>query len=141
MFHWLLLVVCGWANASDAVEILCVSFLLPTARCDLLLSSSDMGLLTASIFLGESQSFAQSVTISDLWLIDRKLICIYFDNGFCNFSNINAKYSLYIPTYYQYIICSCMNIIFCLYSLSYSKFNIFVLECSLNKTSKLKTSP
>lgn len=52
MFHWLLLVVCGWANASDAVEILCVSFLLPTARCDLKLSSSDMGLLTASIFLG-----------------------------------------------------------------------------------------
>ncbi|XP_012717918.2 LOW QUALITY PROTEIN: synaptic vesicle glycoprotein 2B [Fundulus heteroclitus] len=52
LFHWLLLVACGWANASDAVEILCVSFLLPTARCDLLLSSSDMGLLTASIFLG-----------------------------------------------------------------------------------------
>ncbi|XP_056137607.1 synaptic vesicle glycoprotein 2C [Lampris incognitus] len=52
LFHRLLLVACGWANASDAVEILCVSFLLPTARCDLLLSSSDMGLLTASIFLG-----------------------------------------------------------------------------------------
>ncbi|KAM9854211.1 synaptic vesicle glycoprotein 2C isoform 2-T2 [Aulostomus maculatus] len=52
LFHWLLLLLCGWANASDAVEILCVSFLLPTARCDLLLSSSDMGLLTASIFLG-----------------------------------------------------------------------------------------
>uniref|UniRef100_A0A3Q0S7F8 Synaptic vesicle glycoprotein 2 n=1 Tax=Amphilophus citrinellus TaxID=61819 RepID=A0A3Q0S7F8_AMPCI len=51
LFHWLLLVVCGWANASDAVEILCVSFLLPTARCDLLLSSTDGGLLTASIFL------------------------------------------------------------------------------------------
>ncbi|XP_028287221.1 synaptic vesicle glycoprotein 2B [Parambassis ranga] len=52
MFHWLLLLACGWANASDAVEILCVSFLLPTASCDLLLSSSDKGLLTASIFLG-----------------------------------------------------------------------------------------
>uniref|UniRef100_A0A1A8KJH8 Major facilitator superfamily (MFS) profile domain-containing protein n=2 Tax=Nothobranchius kuhntae TaxID=321403 RepID=A0A1A8KJH8_NOTKU len=52
LFHWLLLLVCGWANASDTVEILCVSFLLPTARCDLQLSSSDMGLLTASIFLG-----------------------------------------------------------------------------------------
>ncbi|XP_051545165.1 synaptic vesicle glycoprotein 2B-like isoform X2 [Myxocyprinus asiaticus] len=52
LFHWLLLVVCGWANASDAVEILCVSFLLPTARCDLQLSSGDMGVLTASIFLG-----------------------------------------------------------------------------------------
>ncbi|KAG9341174.1 hypothetical protein JZ751_019613 [Albula glossodonta] len=52
LFHGLLLVVCGWANASDAVEILCVSFLLPTARCDLHLRSVDMGLLTASIFLG-----------------------------------------------------------------------------------------
>ncbi|XP_064168340.1 synaptic vesicle glycoprotein 2C [Anguilla rostrata] len=51
-FHGLLLVVCGWANASDAVEILCVSFLLPTARCDLQLGSADMGLLTASMFLG-----------------------------------------------------------------------------------------
>ncbi|XP_076863063.1 synaptic vesicle glycoprotein 2B [Brachyhypopomus gauderio] len=50
--HGLLLVVCGWANASDAVEILCVSFLLPTARCDLHLSSANMGLLIASIFLG-----------------------------------------------------------------------------------------
>lgn len=72
LFHWLLLVVCGWANASDAVEILCVSFLLPTARCDLLLSSSDMGLLTASIFLGESQSLNKSIIISELWQIDRK---------------------------------------------------------------------
>ncbi|KAM8862013.1 synaptic vesicle glycoprotein 2C isoform 1-T1 [Synchiropus picturatus] len=52
VFHFLLLCVCGWANASDAIEVLCISFLLPTARCDLLLSSSDMGLLTASIFLG-----------------------------------------------------------------------------------------
>ncbi|XP_042565661.1 synaptic vesicle glycoprotein 2C [Clupea harengus] len=52
LFHGLLLVICGWANASDAVEILCVSFLLPTARCDLQLNSSDMGILMASLFLG-----------------------------------------------------------------------------------------
>ncbi|XP_069758870.1 synaptic vesicle glycoprotein 2C isoform X2 [Narcine bancroftii] len=51
-FHMLLLVICGWANASDAVEILCVSFLLPTARCDLHFGTADMGWLTASIFLG-----------------------------------------------------------------------------------------
>ncbi|KAK2842608.1 hypothetical protein Q5P01_012808 [Channa striata] len=52
LFQWLLLVVCGWANASDAVEILCVSF-MPKASCfDLQLSSSDMGVLNASIFLG-----------------------------------------------------------------------------------------
>uniref|UniRef100_A0A8C6WWR7 Synaptic vesicle glycoprotein 2 n=2 Tax=Neogobius melanostomus TaxID=47308 RepID=A0A8C6WWR7_9GOBI len=52
LFHWLLLLVCGWANVSDAVEILCVSFLLPTASCDLHLTSFDKGILTASIFLG-----------------------------------------------------------------------------------------
>lgn len=52
LFHWFLLLVCGWANASDAMEVLCVSFLLPTARCDLRLTSFDMGLLSASIFLG-----------------------------------------------------------------------------------------
>ncbi|XP_007906281.1 synaptic vesicle glycoprotein 2C isoform X3 [Callorhinchus milii] len=51
-YHLMLLLVCGWANASDAVEILCVSFLLPTARCDLHLNTTDMGWLTASIFLG-----------------------------------------------------------------------------------------
>ncbi|XP_060709635.1 synaptic vesicle glycoprotein 2B isoform X1 [Hemiscyllium ocellatum] len=51
-FHIALLAICGWANASDAVEILCVSFLLPTARCDLYLSTADMGWLTASVFLG-----------------------------------------------------------------------------------------
>nr|XP_032808157.1 synaptic vesicle glycoprotein 2C-like [Petromyzon marinus] len=51
-FHAWLLVACGWANASDAVEILCVSFLLPTARCDLHLSTADMGWLTACMFIG-----------------------------------------------------------------------------------------
>ena len=30
-FHYWLAFICGWANASDAVEILCISFLLPSA--------------------------------------------------------------------------------------------------------------
>ncbi|XP_076309060.1 synaptic vesicle glycoprotein 2C-like isoform X7 [Tachypleus tridentatus] len=51
-FQWLLLLVCGMANASDAVEILCVSFLLPSAECDLHLTSSDKGWLSAIIFIG-----------------------------------------------------------------------------------------
>lgn len=40
-FHYWLLFVCGWANASDAVEILCISFVLPAATCDLELTSED----------------------------------------------------------------------------------------------------
>lgn len=84
LFHWILLVVCGWANASDAVEILCVSFLLPTARCDLHLSSSDMGLLTASIFLGNS-----AISVSPL-------------ERFCTFILVISK-SLYQASSYAVI--------------------------------------
>jgi len=51
-FHYWLLLVCGWANAADAVELLCVSFLLPSAECDLRLTSYDKGLLTSIVFLG-----------------------------------------------------------------------------------------
>ena len=40
-FHYWLLFVCGWANASDAVEILCISFVLPAATCDFALTSED----------------------------------------------------------------------------------------------------
>ena len=40
-FHYLHLFVCGWANAADAIEILCISFLLPTASCELGLTSAD----------------------------------------------------------------------------------------------------
>ena len=51
-FHYWLLLVCGWANASDAVEILCISFLLPSAECDLQLSPSRKGWLSAILFVG-----------------------------------------------------------------------------------------
>jgi len=51
-FHYWLLFVCGWANASDAVEILCISFILPAATCDFSLTSEDKGWLSAILFIG-----------------------------------------------------------------------------------------
>merc|ERR550519_3156761 len=51
-FHYWLLFVCGWANASDAVEVLCISFLLPSAECDLSLTSDRKGWLSAILFVG-----------------------------------------------------------------------------------------
>ena len=51
-FHYWLLLVCGWANASDAIELLCISFLLPSAECDLKLTTSDKGWLSATAFIG-----------------------------------------------------------------------------------------
>lgn len=51
-FHAMLYLVCAMANASDAIEILCVSFVLPAAECDLHLTSSDKGLLSSMTFGG-----------------------------------------------------------------------------------------
>jgi len=51
-FHYWLLFICGWANASDAIEVLCISFLLPSAECDLTLTSSRKGWLSAILFVG-----------------------------------------------------------------------------------------
>jgi len=51
-FHYWLCWVCGWANASDAVEIIAISFLLPSAECDLQLSPNRKGWLSAILFVG-----------------------------------------------------------------------------------------
>ncbi|KAL4232718.1 hypothetical protein ACF0H5_007406 [Mactra antiquata] len=51
-FHVILLLLCGWAVSSDAIEVLSVSFMLPSAECDLHLTSTDKGILNAIIFLG-----------------------------------------------------------------------------------------
>lgn len=51
-FHWLVLFLCGWAVSSDAIEVLSVSFMLPSAQKDLDMSSVDKGWLNAIIFVG-----------------------------------------------------------------------------------------
>ncbi|XP_078322723.1 synaptic vesicle glycoprotein 2C-like isoform X2 [Crassostrea virginica] len=51
-FHWLVLFLCGWAVSSDAIEVLSVSFMLPSAQQDLDMSSEDKGWLNAIIFVG-----------------------------------------------------------------------------------------
>ena len=52
-FHVFLLIVCGLANASDAIEILCVSFILTSAECDLQMTTSDKGFLSSMTFVGK----------------------------------------------------------------------------------------
>ena len=55
-FHYLLLAVSGFANASDAIEILCVSILLPAAQCDLNMNSVEKGWLNAMLMIGQSKN-------------------------------------------------------------------------------------
>ena len=51
-WHWVLALCCGWANAADAVEILCTSFLLPSAECDLQLTNVRKGTIPIVGFVG-----------------------------------------------------------------------------------------
>ena len=51
-FHLILLLVSGWALASDSVEVLCISFISPAAQQDLQLTRKTEGWLDASIFIG-----------------------------------------------------------------------------------------
>jgi hypothetical protein len=48
----------------DAIEILCVSFVLPSAECDLKMSTSDKGFLS-------SMTFAGMMFGSYIWVISR----------------------------------------------------------------------
>ena len=50
-FHYQLLLLCGWANAADAVEILAASFIMYAAR-DLHLTDSNKGWIAAMVFAG-----------------------------------------------------------------------------------------
>ena len=51
LFHYQLLLLCGWANAADAIEILAASFIMISAT-DLNLSDADKGWIAAMVFLG-----------------------------------------------------------------------------------------
>ena len=51
-YHVILTVVCGWALASDSVEVLCISFAVPVAEGELMLSDYDKSALDSIIFVG-----------------------------------------------------------------------------------------
>ena len=51
-FHYQLLLLCGWANAADAVEILAASFIIYSAQTTLQLSDSEKGWIGAMVFFG-----------------------------------------------------------------------------------------
>lgn len=51
-YHIMLLLICGWAVSSDAIETLSLSFILPSATCDMKLSAPMKGWLNAGMFVG-----------------------------------------------------------------------------------------
>ena len=52
LFHVILTIVCGLALASDWIEMLCVSFIIPVADGELHLNDVDKATLNSMIFVG-----------------------------------------------------------------------------------------
>lgn len=48
-FHWITVGVCGLANAADAVELLCISYIIPELDA---IGDYEKTVLTAAVFLG-----------------------------------------------------------------------------------------
>jgi hypothetical protein len=55
--------VCGLANASDAVQVLGLSLVLPAAEDDLQLTAAGKSALSSCIFLGEPASHCSAMCL------------------------------------------------------------------------------
>lgn len=53
-FHYFLLMVCGFVSTSEEMDVISMSFILPSAQCDLHLSTHAKGWLNSIIFIGQS---------------------------------------------------------------------------------------
>ena len=51
-FHYFLLVVCGFVSTSEEMDVISMSFILPSAQCDLNLNTHAKGWLNSIIFIG-----------------------------------------------------------------------------------------
>ena len=52
-FHYFLLLVCGFVSTSEEMDVISMSFILPSAQCDLQLNTYSKGWLNSIIFIGK----------------------------------------------------------------------------------------
>ncbi|KAL1139312.1 hypothetical protein AAG570_006298 [Ranatra chinensis] len=82
-FHYLLLIVCGFVSTSEEMDVVSMSFILPSAQCDLNLNTHSKGWLNSIIFIGMMVGAYVWGSIADSVGRKRVLIIISFLNGFC----------------------------------------------------------
>jgi VNT family MFS transporter (synaptic vesicle glycoprotein 2) len=52
-FHYFLLATCGFVSTSEEMDVISMSFILPSAECDLNLNTHTKGWLNCIIFIGK----------------------------------------------------------------------------------------
>ncbi|XP_036338890.1 synaptic vesicle glycoprotein 2B [Rhagoletis pomonella] len=82
-FHYILLAICGLVSTSEEMDVISMSFILPSAQCDLDLNTSTKGWLNSIIFIGMMVGAYFWGSIADAVGRKKVLIVISFMNGFC----------------------------------------------------------
>lgn len=96
-FHYLLLAVCGFVSTSEEMDVISMSFILPSAQCDLNLNTQAKGWLNSIIFIGMMAGAYVWGSIADSLGRKKVLITISFMNALCIVaSSFSQTYELFM---------------------------------------------
>lgn len=96
-FHYLLLAICGLVSTSEEMDVISMSFILPSAQCDLDLNTQTKGWLNSIIFIGMMVGAYVWGSIADTVGRRKVLIVISFMNAVCIVaSSFSQTYSLFM---------------------------------------------
>lgn len=82
-FHVMLLAVCGFVSTSEEMDVISMSFILPSAQCDLNLTTHTKGWLNSIIFIGMMAGAYVWGSVADSLGRKKVLIAIAMMNGVC----------------------------------------------------------
>ncbi|KAK6644021.1 hypothetical protein RUM43_000286 [Polyplax serrata] len=82
-FHYYLLAVCGFVSTSEEMDVISMSFILPSAQCDLKLNTQTKGWLNSIIFIGMMVGAYFWGSMADAIGRKKVLIVISFMNALC----------------------------------------------------------
>lgn len=82
-FHYYLLAVCGFVSTSEEMDVISMSFILPSAQCDLKLNTQTKGWLNSIIFIGMMAGAYFWGSMADAVGRKKVLIVISFMNALC----------------------------------------------------------
>lgn len=96
-FHYILLGICGLVSTSEEMDVISMSFILPSAQCDLNLNTQTKGWLNCIIFIGMMVGAYAWGSIADSLGRKRILIVISFLNALCIVaSSFSQNYEIFM---------------------------------------------
>lgn len=82
-FHYILLAICGLVSTSEEMDVISMSFILPSAQCDLNLNTQTKGWLNSIIFIGMMVGAYAWGSVADSLGRKKVLIVISIMNAMC----------------------------------------------------------